>query len=370
MTITRGAVLTSLPHERPYVETTPLQFLEVELSEPQESEVLVRLEAAGLCHSDLSVVNGNRPRPVPMLLGHEAAGTVEKVGPGVDESLVGRRVVATFLPRCGECDECQADGKLPCSVGSVANGEGVMMSGGTRLTHNGEPILHHLGVSGFATYAIMDTRSIVPVDSDVPPPIAAILGCAVLTGGGAVLNAGKPTSKDTVAIVGMGGVGMAALLVALGSEAKKVIAVDALDSKLELAKELGAHEAYTPDQVSEQGIKASIVIEAAGHEKAFETAYTMTAPGGTTVTAGLPHPEATSTIRPVTLTAEARTVIGSYLGSAVPSRDIPTYVDMWRAGKLPLEKLITDTITLDDLNEALDNLAEGKSLRQIIDFTK
>ena len=363
----RGAVLEEIGRTAPYATSRPLSVSEVELADPQPGELLVRIEAAGLCHSDLSVVDGNRVRPVPMLLGHEAAGVVEAVGSDDDADLVGRRVVCTFLPRCGECEGCRTDGRRPCTVGSVANNEGVLLAGGTRLDRDGTPVAHHLGVSGFATHAVIDRRSVVPVDDDVPPAIAAVLGCAVLTGGGALLNAAPPRPGDSIMVVGLGGVGMAALLVAASLQTGgEIIAVDAVPEKLATARDLGATATYTPAELGD--VRADIVVEAAGNARAFETAVAATAPGGTTVTVGLPAPTASSTISPLGLVAEARTIVGSYLGSAVPSRDIPRYVELWRAGRLPLEALITARIGLDEINEAMDALAGGLAIRQVIEF--
>lgn len=362
----RGAVLREIGAARPFAETRPLDLAELELDEPGPGELLVRIEAAGLCHSDLSVVDGARPRPVPMLLGHEAAGIVEAVGPGVDDVRVGTRVVTTFLPRCGECAACATDGRLPCERGSASNGAGELLSGGRRLHEGGAEVHHHLGVSAFATHAVIDRRSVVPVGDDVPPAVAAVLGCAMLTGGGAVVNAGRPREGDDIVVVGLGGVGMAALLAARSLGLGRVIGVDAVPAKLDTARELGADLALTPDEAVEQGLRAPVVVEAAGHPKAFETALALTAPGGTTVTVGLPHPDARSSLSPLLLTAEARTVIGSYLGSAVPARDIPRYEQLWREGRLPVEALVTSEIGLEDLNEALDTLADGRAIRQVV----
>ncbi|MBJ7339400.1 alcohol dehydrogenase catalytic domain-containing protein [Mycolicibacterium sp.] len=362
----RGAVLDRIGAPRPYAESRPLTITDLELAPPGDSELLVRIEAAGLCHSDLSVVNGSRVRPVPMLLGHEAAGIVERVGAGVDDVTVGQRVVMTFLPRCDECPACDTDGLAPCLPGSAANGAGVLLGGGTRLTANGDPVLHHLGVSAFATHAVVDRRSVVPVDHDVSPVVASLLGCAVLTGGGAVLNAGRPRAGDTVAIVGMGGVGMAALLTALAHDDVEVIAVDQLPDKLARATELGAHTVVTPEEAGE--LKARIVIEAAGHPAALETAIGLTAPGGRTVTVGLPHPDARISLSPLGFVAEGRSLIGSYLGSAVPTRDIPRFVSLWREGRLPIEALVSSSIGLDEINEGMDELADGRAVRQLIEF--
>lgn len=363
-----GAVLETIGAERPYAQSQPIRVGELALAAPGPGEVLVRIEAAGLCHSDLSVVDGNRPRPLPMLLGHESSGRIETIGPDVQGFEVGDRVVMTFLPRCGECANCLTDGKLPCIPGTAANTAGTLMNGDVHLEQNGHPVLHHLGVSGFATYAVVDQRSIVKVGLDIPPHIAAVLGCAVLTGGGAVINAADAQPGEDIIVVGLGGVGIAALITAVSLGRGRVIAVDALPAKLDKARELGADETYTPQQLADQGVTAPIVIEAAGHPKAFETAFWATAPGGRTITVGLPHADARSAVSPTVITGEARTIIGSCLGSSVPSRDIPTYAELWRQGRLPVEALISSRITLDQINEGMDHLADGEAIRQIIIF--
>ncbi|ANC30389.1 zinc-binding dehydrogenase [Isoptericola dokdonensis] len=366
-----GAVLERCGAPAPWSASRPFTIGPLDLDPPGPGEIAVRIEAAGLCHSDLSVVDGNRVRPTPMLLGHEAAGIVEAVGADVGACsgiAVGTRVVMTFLPRCGTCAACATDGRLPCSVGSAANAAGELVGGARRLHRDGADVHHHLGVSAFATHAVVSATSVVPVPDDVPADVAALLGCAVLTGGGAVLNAGRPAPGEPVVVVGLGGVGMAALLVAraLGHE---VTGVDTVPGKLDLARELGAARALTPaDALADDTVRAPVVVEAAGSGRAFETAYALTAPGGTTVTVGLPAPEDTATIAPLSLTAQARTVVGSYLGSAVPNRDIPRYVELWRAGRLPLERLVSARIGLDELPRALDRLAAGEELRQLITF--
>lgn len=357
----RGAVLEAIGLPRPYVESRPLSVGELDLAEPGPGELLVRIEAAGLCHSDLSVVDGNRVRPVPMLLGHEAAGVVE-----AGDLPAGQRVVMTFLPRCGHCPACATDGLTPCGPGSAANGAGTLMEGDIRLSRDGERVFHHLGVSGFATHAVVDRRSVVPVPADVPPVVASLLGCAVLTGGGAVLNVGKPRPGQTVAVVGLGGVGMAAALTALAHDDVRVVGVDQLSDKLARARELGVHETYTPEQAAD--LKAEVVIEAAGHPAALETAIALTGPGGRTITVGLPRPDARISVSPLGFVAEGRSLIGSYLGSAVPARDIPRFVELWRTGRLPVESLVSASISLDDINSGMDELADGRAVRQIIHF--
>ncbi len=362
-----GAVLERSGAEPPFAVSTPLSISRLELDAPGPGELLVRIEVAGVCHSDLSVVDGNRVRPTPMLLGHEAAGIVEQLGGDITDLVRGDRVVMTFLPRCGTCAGCATGGRLPCEVGSAANNTGTLLGGAMRLHRRGHPVFHHLGVSAFATHAVVNRASVVRVDPDVPADVAALLGCAVLTGGGAVLNSAKPEPGETVMVVGLGGVGMAAVLVAL-SLGHHVIGVDGVEQKLTAARDCGVTETYTPQQLLDAGVRAPVVIEAAGNARAFETALAATAAGGRTVTVGLPAPDARASVSPLLLTAEARTIIGSYLGSAVPARDIPLFAQLWRDGRLPVEKLISRRIRLDQLNEAMDALAEGRALRQLIVF--
>ncbi|WP_374928888.1 alcohol dehydrogenase catalytic domain-containing protein [Kytococcus sedentarius] len=362
---TTGAVLHTLQAAAPYADSAPMRVQELELDPPGEREVLVRIEAASVCHSDLSVVQGRRPRPVPMLLGHESAGVVEEIGSGVTTVEVGDRVVMTFLPRCGECEACATQGRLPCTLGSQANERGDLLSGGRRLHAQGESVAHHLGVSGFATRAVVDERSVVPVDADVPADVAAVLGCAVLTGGGAVVNVVDLPAPTGVVVVGLGGVGMAAVLVA-GALGHEVVGVDGVASKRELALELGASRTFAPQEAEEQELRGALVVDATGNPRGFETAVALTGPGGTTVTVGLPPADAESTLRPLGLVAQARTITGSYLGSAVPQRDIPRFVDLWRQGRLPVERLISSHIGLEDINLAMDRLEAGEELRQVI----
>lgn len=362
-----GAVLEESGRRRTYAKSRPLSIARLSLTDPGEGEALVSIEAAGVCHSDLSVVNGSRPRPLPMLLGHEASGRIIGLGPDTTGFDVGDRVIMTFLPRCEACAGCAAGGVRPCVPGSSANAEGTLLSGMRRLSRDGVPIQHHLGVSSFATHAVVDTHSLVKVDSDVPADVAAIMGCAVLTGGGAVLNALRPQSTDTVVVVGLGGVGMAAVLTALAHVDIEVIAIDTNLDKLELAREFGVREAFTPDGALAAGVRGRAVLEAAGSPRALETAIKLTEAGGTTVTVGLPAQDQVVEVSPAALVADGRALVGSYLGSAVPTRDIPRFVELWRAGRLPVERLISSHIPLDRVNEAMDALADGHALRQILE---
>lgn len=371
----RAAVLEEIGRPGPYAQTKPLSVGEIDLAPPQAGEVLVRVAAAGLCHSDLSVINGDRPRPVPMVLGHEGAGIVEEVGEGVDDLVPGDHVIFVFVPSCGHCGPCQSGRPALCEPGAAANGRGELLSGGVRLSRDGARVSHMIGVSSFATHAVMSRRSLVKIDRETPLTVAALMGCAVLTGAGAVFNMGAVEPGGRAAVVGLGGVGLAAVLGAAAAGAETIVAVDTLDAKLELARELGATHAFNatdPDVIGKVkectcgGVDAA--LEFAGSARALEGAFAMTRRGGTTISAGLTNPKAVLNISPLTLVAEERTLRGSYLGSGVPARDIPRFLGLHRRGRLPVEKLMTHRIALDDVNEGFDRLHAGEAIRQVIEF--
>ena len=370
-----AAVLEQIGLQGPYALSKPLKVQEIDLEGPGAGEVLIRIAAAGLCHSDLSVINGDRPRPMPMVLGHEAAGIVEEVGSSVRDLRRGDHVVCVFVPSCGHCAPCAQGRPALCEPGAQHNGTGDLLGGATRLSRSGQTIHHHCGVSSFAHYATVARSSLVRIDKDVPLHIAALMGCAVLTGAGAVFNGGdvKPGSKTAVA--GLGGVGLAAVLGAVAAGAETIVAIDRLEQKLTLARELGATHTFNADdpdlvakvkEATQGGVETA--LEFAGSVRALEMSYAITRRGGTTVTAGLPNPKAMLSIPAVSLVAEERILKGSYLGSGVPSRDIPRFLGLYRRGKLPVDRLLTHRIQIEDINEGFDRLAEGTAIRQIIDF--
>lgn len=372
----RAAVLHEMGKERPYTSGKPLTIETVELEPPQSGEVLVRIKAAGLCHSDLSVIEGNRPRQMPMVLGHEAAGEVVELGPGITDLAVGDHVVFSFLPICGHCMPCITGRPALCENGLASNNRGELLAGGLRLQDSHQqPIHHHMGVSGFAEYSVVSRKSIVKIDSTLPFDIAALFGCAVMTGVGAVINTAKLSLGQTVLITGMGGIGFAALLGALAGGASKIIVADVNKDKLAKALELGAHavvDSSQPDAVDQvkdltQG-GVHIGFEFAGVVAALEFTYNATARGGKTVTAGLPHPSKMMQLSPTKLVADERTLQGSYIGSCVPARDIPAYISLYQAGRLPVDKLMTHKLQLDEVNEGFERLAKGEAIRQIITF--
>jgi len=371
--MTRAAVLMEMGLPRPYAQSRPLQVMEVPLAAPGPGELLVSVGAAGLCHSDLSVIDGSRPRPMPMVLGHEAAGVVHAVGAGVTAFAPGDHVVFAFVPSCGTCLPCAEGRPALCEPGAAANTAGVLLGGGRRWGPlAATAVNHHLGVSGFAEHVVVSARSAVRVPADLPVDIAALFGCAVMTGVGAVVNTARVPPGASVAVFGLGGVGLASVLGAVACGATPIVAVDLVADKLALALELGATHAVRagPDAVTELRDAtrggADFVFESVGHEAVLAQAYASTRRGGTTIATGLPHPSKMFSIPAVSLVAEERTVKGSYMGSAVPRRDLPRFIAMYQAGILPVDRLLTHRLTLDEVNEGFDRLADGQAVRQVI----
>ncbi len=370
---TRAAVIYEMEKPRPYATSKPMVIEELDLDPPGEGEVLLRIRAAGLCHSDLSTINGDRPREMPMVLGHEAAGEVLECGPGVRDLKVGDHVILVFVPSCGHCLPCMEGRPALCEPGAKANGAGTLISGATRLSKNGKRVLHHVGVSAFAEHAVVSQNSVVRIDKTLPFEEAALFGCAVITGAGAVVNTAAAKPGTTAAIVGLGGVGLMGLLAARLAGCRQIIAVDVLDDKLKMAKQLGAtHTVNAADPNALEQIRdltsggVDYGFEFASSAKALDLAYKATRRGGTTVTASLPHPTHTVAIPVTQLTAEERTLKGSYVGSCVPGRDIPRFISLYQQGLLPVDRLMSDRITLRDINAGFDRLADGSTVRQIL----
>lgn len=371
----RAAVLDKMGATPPYATSKPLSIISLDLAPPGRGEVLIKIAAAGLCHSDLSVINGDRPRPMPMALGHEAAGIVEELGEGVTDLQVGDHVVVVFVPSCGHCAPCAEGRPALCEPGAAANGAGTLLSGARRLSRNNEPLNHHLGCSVFADHATVSRHSVIKIDPAVPLDEAALFGCAVLTGVGAVVNTAQVRMGASVAVIGLGGVGLAALIGAQAAGARQIIAIDLADDKLRQALALGAtHTVNAGDDDALEQVRAlssggvEFAFEFAGSIRALELAYRVTRRGGTTVTAGLPPSTAILPLPAVSLVAEERTLKGSYIGTCVPSRDIPRYIDLYLQGRLPVNKLLTGRLTLDDINHGFDLLHEGKAIRQVVVF--
>lgn len=374
---TKAAVLYDMQQPTPYVKSKPLIVEEVTLSNPGPGEVLVEMAGAGLCHSDLSVIDGSRPRVMPMVMGHEASGIVREVGQGVHDLKPDDHVVFSFVPLCGHCIPCATGRPALCEPGAQANLAGTLLSGQRHFRNQSElEINHHLGVSAFSEYTVVAQESLIKIDSQLPLSTAALFGCAVMTGVGAVVNTAKVEPGSSVTVFGLGGVGLSTVMGARSAGAETIFAIDLLPDKLELAKQVGATHlinASEEDPVTmikdiQGGVDYS--FESVGNELVLQQAYAATKRGGTTITIGLPHPSKMFSVPAVSLVAEERTIKGSYMGSAVPRRDLPRFIAMYQAGLLPVDLLLSRTIQLEEINEAFDDLASGAAVRQVVTFEK
>jgi alcohol dehydrogenase len=367
-----AAVLSDMTHQPPFAASQPLEVTDVELAPPGPGELLVEVKAAGLCHSDLSVINGSRPRPLPMVLGHEAAGEVLEIGDGVHTAVPGDHVVLSFVPSCGLCRQCVAGRPVLCEPAAKANGAGTLLSGQRKLSRDGGSINHHLGVSGFATHTVVAQESVVRVPTDLPFDEAALFGCALLTGVGAVVNTADVRPGETVAVFGIGGIGLAMIMGARAAGASRIVAVDRSPDKLADARGAGATDTVRFESGAAEHVQdltdggVDVALEAAGITDVLAEAYQATSSGGRTVTAGLPDPNDRLPLSPVQLVGQGRTLKGSYMGSVWPRRDIPRFIAMYQAGLLPIKDLLSGYLTLDEVNAGFDHLADGSTLRQIL----
>lgn len=370
----KAAVLRTIGAPRPYAQSKPLSIEEVNLAPPKPVEVLVRIAGAGLCHSDLSVINGDRPRGLPMALGHEGSGVVVEVGSAIDDVRVGDHVVFQFSGGCGRCRRCVEGRPQVCERAAAAKAEGGLMAGGSRITSlNGERIDHHSGLSCMAEYAVVDRGNIVVVDKDVAIADAALFGCAVITGVGAVVNTARIRAGDTVAVFGLGGVGLSGVMGAKLAGAETIIAIDRERHKLDVARGVGAThvvcaaDADCVEQVRDlTGGGVDYAFELSGTIDAMQKAYAVVQYGGTVVAAGLPPVTATFQVNQCDLVGQEKSVRGSYMGSCVPVRDIPRFLRLYQEGRLPVDRLIDGHIGFDELNAGFDRLQDVKAIRQIL----
>ena len=370
----KAAVLRTIAAPRPYARSKPLSIEDVTLAPPKPVELLVRIAGAGLCHSDLSVINGDRPRKVPLALGHEGSGVVVEVGSAIDDVRVDDHVVFQFSAACGRCRRCVEGRPQICERSRIAKAAGDLMAGGSRITSvNGERIDHHSGLSCMAEYAVVDRGSVVVVDRDVPIADAALFGCAVMTGVGAVINTARIRPGDSVAVLGLGGVGLSGVLGARLAGAETIIAIDREPARLEVALSVGAthaicaRDADCVQQVRElTGGGVDYAFELSGGADAMSTAYGVVQYGGTVVICGLPPVTATFSINQCDIVGQEKSIRGSYMGSCVPVRDIPRFMRLYSEGRLPVNRLIDGYIGFDELNAGFDQLQDLKAIRQIL----
>lgn len=369
-----AAVMYEQGLPEPYTESQPFRTETVNLEGPGEGEVLVELGAAGLCHSDLSVVAGQRKRTLPVVGGHEGAGIVREVGPGVHGLEVGDHVVMTSGGGCGDCRPCVHGRPSICDNVGASRAAGILPTGARRMTlGNGDPLFHYSGISSFAQYSVCTPTVLVKADKRVPLEVAAMFGCAVVTGAGAIFNAAKVRPGDFVAVVGLGGVGLNAVMAAKISGASRIIGIDLLDSKFPLAKELGCTDCFSAkdpkllekiQDITFGGV--DFAIEVTGVKPGFKTAYDITRKGGEVIGVGLGRYEDMYEYPHAQLVAQEKVIRGSLMGSSVAERDIPQYMQYFLDGRMPVDKLKSGTMGFDKLNENLDALHHGSVLRQIL----
>lgn len=353
-----------------------LEVVELDLAPPGPGEVLLRLHASGVCHSDLNAIDGTAETRCPAVLGHEGAGIVEAVGPGVALA-PGTHVALSWMPSCGRCEECLRDLPHLCRTAWDAMGHGGLFDGTPRLSRDGEPVYHYSLLSTFAERAVVPERCCVPIPEDVPFDVAGLVGCAITTGIGAVWNTAGVRPGDRVAIVGCGGVGLSALLGAVAAGAGPVVAVDIAEEKLETALSLGATDAVrwvgSPEETAERvrevtGGGVDYAIEATGRPEAARAAFLATRARGAAVLIGIPRADADVSLPALSIPRLERRVLGSIYGSSRPERDFPKILDLYRRGRLPLDRLISHRLPLEAVEEAFQLMTSGQALRVVLDL--
>jgi len=348
---------------------------EVELAPPAASEVLVRIRASGVCHSDQNAIDGTAPTRCPAVLGHEGGGVVEAVGDDVKRVAVGDHVALSWAPSCGVCPECLRELPQLCSSAWPAMGVGGLMDGTTRLSRNGEPVYHYSFISSFADYAVVPERSCVRIPSDVPFEIAALVGCAITTGVGAVWRTAGVRPGERVCVIGCGGVGLSAVMAAAAVGAEPVVAVDLSERKAAEAMELGATAAVGWRGSAEQTAEAvrevtgggvDYAIEATGRPEAMQAAFLSTRARGAAVLIGIPREDAVLSVPALSIPRMERRILGALYGSSRPERDFVTILDLYRSGRLALDRLVSHRLPIDELGAAFDILRSGEARRVVV----
>jgi alcohol dehydrogenase len=354
-----------------------LEVQELDLAPPGPGEVLVRLHASGVCHSDFNAIDGTAETRCPAVLGHEGAGVVAAVGPGVSRVVVGDHVALSWAPSCGDCAECLRGLRHLCSRAWPAMGTGGLMDGTPRLSRDGEPVYHYSFLSTFADACVVPEQSCVPIARDVPFAVAGLVGCAVSTGVGAVWRTAGVRPGERVAVIGCGGVGLSALMAAVAVGAEPIVAVDAAPEKLEAARSFGATDgvlwAGDAESTAEAVREATnggvdYAIEATGRPEAMLTAFLSTRQRGAAVLIGIPREDAQLSLPALTIPRMERRVLGSIYGSTYPERDFPQVLELYRSGRLPLDRLASHTLPLDEVSSAFDLMRSGEALRVVLDL--
>ncbi|MCG8590475.1 MAG: Zn-dependent alcohol dehydrogenase [Proteobacteria bacterium] len=353
----------------------PVVVETVEIESPRRDEVMIKMTACGVCHSDLSATNGTIPFPPPLVLGHEASGVIEEVGEGVTDLQVGQTVVVSWIPMCGQCRYCTQGRPALCDMGARAS---LTLPDGTGRIQdaNGKPVHHFAGVAVMAEYATLHRDNVIPIEEGIPASSAALVGCAVMTGVGAALNTVKVEPGSTVAVLGAGGIGLNAIQGAALAGAKTIIAVDMEDKKLEFARSFGATHTVNPGSDGEAVAKVREIVPT-GVDYAFECiglpatilqAYNCVGKGGTACVVGVSKATDNVTLSTFSMPFSEKILTGSMYGSARPRIDFPRLLDLYRAGKLKLDELVTATYSIDQAPQAFEDLQSGTNARGVIVF--
>lgn len=358
-----------------YEAGKPFEVETLELDAPRAGEVLVKVAATGVCHSDWHLMTGATKHAVPVVPGHEGAGVVEAVGEGVTHVRPGDHIALNWAPNCGTCFYCQHDRPSLCGTYVGPIWAGTMMDGTTRLSRKGQPYYHFSALACFAEYTVVPKECCVPISKGVPLEVAALIGCAVTTGVGAVLNTAKLKPGNTVAIFGAGGVGLSILMGAKLAGSARIIVIDKAEAKLDFAKEFGASDVLMAgDHVNDairdmtEGRGADYVFEAIGVPAVQEQCLDAVRPGGTVVLAGISAMGSATNLPGAIITRQEKIVMGTYYGSANPTRDFPHYADLYRQGKLDLGRLVSKKYPLDQINEAYADMLKGETARGVVVF--
>jgi Zn-dependent alcohol dehydrogenase len=352
----------------------PLETVALQLADPRPDEVLVRLAATGICASDAHTHSGRIPSPAPCVLGHEGAGVVERVGSAVTTVAEGDHVALSWMPNCGTCRHCVSGRPVLCTAAAPALLAGTLLDGTVRLSRDGAPVSHYSFLSTFATHCVVPASSAIPVGRGVPLAVAALVGCGVLTGYGAVVNRARVHPGSSVVVFGAGGVGLSAVMAARISGAEQILVCDPVVAKLEEALTFGATHALLPDDGLVERIRdltgggADYAIDAAGSDGVLDRAFAATVAGGTIVCVGLPGVHARPSVPGPELVRSEKIITGSLYGSSRPSVDIPAILRRYTAGHLPLDRLITRTYPLDGIDRAFADMREGRLRRGIVVF--
>lgn len=370
-------MLAAVMHQQglpaPFVDSEPFRIEDVDLEGPGEGEVLVEVRSAGLCHSDLTTVEGKRARRLPVIGGHEGAGIVAEVGAGVTSLKPGDHVVMTSSTGCGCCRPCINSRPALCDSVMASRRGGLLANGARRLSLNGGDLFHYSGISSFAQYAVTMPGTLIKIDPEVPLDVAAMFGCGVVTGAGAVFNTARVRPGQVVAIFGLGGVGLSAVMAARIAGALMVIGIDINEGKFPLAQELGCTHvlnARDPELVTKirdmtmGGV--DYALEVSGVQAAMESAYAITCKGGEVIGVGVAAFSDMYKYPHTMLVVEEKAIRGSSMGGGIAERDIPVYARMFKEGKMPVDKLMSRTMRFGELNAALDALDRGEVVRQIL----